>query len=95
MITLKSLVNTTTLKSGFLELTAYEGIKDWLKAPSAKIFRNRFGILKAIKKISLNTEAPSTLAVSISLTNPRTLEVSIPVLFVKIERKIIIWHSLM
>lgn len=31
---------------------AYEGIKAWVKAPSAKILLNKFGSLKATKKIS-------------------------------------------
>ena len=76
------------LKSGLCEDAANEGIKDWLKAPSAKMLRNRFGSLKAIKNISLYTPAPRTLAVSISRKNPSTLEVKIPAEFVKIDLNI-------
>ena len=67
---------------------AKAGIKTWVKAPSAKIRRNRFGSLKAMKNISLYMFAPRTDAVSKSLINPKILENKIPKLLVNMALNI-------
>ena len=54
-----------------------------VKAPSPKIRRNKFGILKAIKKRSLNMPAPRIEAVKRSLISPKILEVMMPTEFEK------------
>lgn len=70
------------LKIPFLLAPIKEGKKLCVKAPSEKILRNKFGNLKAIKKISLYIPAPSTEAIDKSLIKPKILEQSIPLLFV-------------
>jgi hypothetical protein len=71
-----------------------EGIKACVKAPSAKIRRKRFGSLKAIKNISLHTEAPNAEAISTSRPNPVTLENKIPKLLVKIDFNLMFFSML-
>lgn len=93
IITAISRTNTTTLNKDLCDEAANEGIKDWLNAPSAKIFLKRFGSLKAIKNISLNTPAPRMLAVNISRTKPSTLEVSMPAEFVNIDLNILQFYQ--
>jgi len=66
-------------------LATKEGIKACVNAPSAKIRRKRLGSLKAMKNISLHTEAPSAEAISTSRPRPVTRENKIPKLLVKID----------
>jgi hypothetical protein len=66
-----------------------EGMKAWVKAPSAKIRRKRLGSLKATKNISLHTEAPRAEAMNTSRPRPVTREKSMPKLLVKIDLSLI------
>ena len=71
--------NSLVCKSSFFSsYSAYKGIKAWLKAPSAKKRRKRFGILRQITKISWKTDAPNKLVVEISLISPKNLETLVP-----------------
>ena len=72
------------LKTALCVVLANAGIKTCVKAPSAKIRRNRFGSLKAMKNISLYMFAPSADAVKRSLKNPKIRDIKIPKLLVKI-----------
>ena len=84
----KNSMKIWTAKTDLLFAAVKLGIKLWAKAPSAKIRLNRFGSLKAIKKISLKIFAPKKEAVNRSLIKPRIREKSIPILFVKIDLNI-------
>lgn len=87
-ITDKKRTNIWAEKIDLCKERANAGIKDCVKAPSAKIRRKRFGSLKAIKNISLYMLAPSAEAVNISLINPKILDTKIPKLLVKIALNI-------
>lgn len=76
--------NIFILKTALCLLRVNAGIKTWVKAPSAKILRKRFGSLKAMKNISLYMFAPRADAVKRSLKNPNIREMRIPKLLVKI-----------
>ena len=65
---------------GEIKILKKEDLKDVLKYA-----KNKFGNLKAIKKISEQIFAPKIEAVSKSLTKPKILETKIPELFVKID----------
>ena len=45
-----------------------------MKAPSAEILLNKFGILNATKKASVAIPAPKVVAIILSLKKPRILE---------------------
>ena len=83
VINKKNLISTLATKVAFLLALTKPGKKACVKAPSPKSLLNKFGNLKAIKKISLQTPAPKIPAVRRSLKSPRILEVKIPALFVK------------
>ena len=51
------------------------GTKAWVNAPSADILLNKFGILNATKNASLASPAPKILAITVSLINPRILDI--------------------
>lgn len=53
------------------------GMKAWLKAPSATILLNRFGIFSITTKMSWAIPAPNTYVVVISLKTPKTLEIKV------------------
>ena len=53
-------------------------MKALLRAPSASISRNRFGIRNATKKASSDLEAPNMLRTSETLTRPLTLLSRVP-----------------
>ena len=80
----KNIINMFAEKTPLCLLRANAGINTCVKAPSAKILRNRFGSLKAMKNISLYMFAPSADAVNKSLKNPKILETKMPKLFVNI-----------
>ena len=68
----------------FFEATK-EGINACVKAPSAKIFRKRFGSLFATKNKSDQKEAPRTEAISTSRANPAIRDISMPKLLVNMD----------
>ena len=82
-IKVKNLIKIDTVKIDLYRDLINEGIKTWVKAPSANILRNRFGNLNATKKISEYMLAPKVEAIKRSRIKPKILETSIPKLFVK------------
>jgi len=60
-------------------------MKLWVKEPSAKILRKRFGNLKAIKKMSLHIPAPKTEVIMMSRKRPVIREINIPKELEKID----------
>jgi len=70
-----------------------EGINACVKAPSAKMRRNRLGSLKATKNMSLQMDAPSADAIKTSRMSPVTRDMSIPKLLVKIDLSFIKYNS--
>ena len=67
-----------TAKTLFCFEAMYEGIKLWVKDPSAKIRRKRLGNLNAIKKISLHILAPKTEVIKMSRARPLIREIRMP-----------------
>jgi hypothetical protein len=80
-IIINNFLKTSHVKWGLYFAFAKLGKKLWVNAPSANIRLNRFGNLKATKKISEYTFAPSIEALNKSRTNPRILELKIPIKF--------------
>ena len=62
------------------------GTNDWAKAPSAKSLLKKFGMRFAKKNTSALSEAPSTLAMAISLSIPRIRERKVAIAEIMPER---------
>ncbi len=77
-IIINNFLKTSHEKRGLYLAFAKLGKKLCVKAPSANIRLNRFGNLKATKKISEYIFAPSTEALNKSRMNPKILELKIP-----------------
>ena len=80
-ITLLAKLNALLLSSNSTE---YNGMKEVVNAPSAKNARNKLAKRNEEKNISAREVAPMTVAINTSLINPKTLEMAVKKLNVKI-----------
>lgn len=88
-ITLLAKLNALLLSRDSVE---YNGIKEIVNAPSAKNARNRLARRNEEKNTSAREVAPTTMAISISLTSPETLEIAVKKLNVRILLNIATYH---